>query len=102
MKTHLVRIVLILALTLVVMSVASAQDDGLANRLDGRVLPEAVAGLKLDEPLTMNVALDPSLHGATGEQEVIVRLTTGSIAEQGVRGNKARIAKQASSASRTG
>ena len=54
---------------------------GAQDRLE-RNLPEKVNHLKLASPLQANAQgiLDESLAGAEGEQQVIVRLRTGSVA----------------------
>ena len=66
--------------------IASAQDA--PDRFADRALPEAVSGLKLDSPVTVDgvsaSALDASLVGATGPQRVIVRLSMDSLADSGV------------------
>lgn len=90
----------LLCVVLLVLAVgaASAQDGPQWERAE-RALPAAVAELKLDQPLTREGfalgALDASLVGAEGEQQVIIRLVTPSVAEQNVRGNSAANAKRA-------
>jgi subtilisin family serine protease len=66
---------------------AGAQSDEPIERSD-RQLPEHVEELKLATPRTgESVSLDtlhPSLRGATGDQQVIVRLVGDSLAESGI------------------
>ncbi len=81
-------------LTLLALAVpATAQGDA-PDRAD-RALPDSVQDLRLDSPLTLDGSvafgvLDASLHGAEGEQNVIVRLKGNSLAAAGVAGDSAQ------------
>jgi len=92
---------ILLAAVLMFTNVASviAQEGGLPDRADGRELPASVEALKLDSPLQLDGVsvsfLDSSLIGAQGDQRVIIRLRTASVAEQKAHGNAARNAKKA-------
>ena len=61
---------------------ASAQED----RLQGRELPASIAGLKLEQPLTItgiNPVVDRNRATATGRQQIIVRLKGAPVARGG-------------------
>ena len=98
MKRKLLYVVLALALTLSLSAAAFAQDGGTRDRFDAREAPSSLDGLKLDAPIELANAslngLDASLIGATGDQKVIIRLKTASVAEQKVRGKSAQRAKK--------
>lgn len=61
---------------------ASAQED----RLEGRELPAAIEGLKLEQPLTItgiNPLLGRNVAAAEGRQQIIVRLKGAPVARGG-------------------
>ena len=97
MKRKLFNGLLVLALALSLSSATLAQENGPADRLDGRELPAGIEGLKLDTPLELSSvsmnALDASLFGSEGDQSVIVRLRSASVGEQKVHGKSARRSK---------
>ena len=78
-------------------SVASAQDQLRADRLAVRAIPASVQSLKLAQAATMSsvdlAALRASM-AARGDNRVIIRLTSPSVAEQKVRGKSAQKAKK--------
>jgi len=80
-------------------SVASAQDQSRAERLADRAMPAAVQNLKLATPLQMSgvdaASLQRSALFADGANQVLIRLTSPSVAEQKVRGKSAQKAKKA-------
>jgi minor extracellular serine protease Vpr len=98
MKRIVINLLLVLVLILVVGSSAAAEDDGPPDRTDGRELPTAIENLKLDKPIQIDGALansmSSSLVGAQGDQSVIIRLRTASVAEQKVSGKSAQHAKK--------
>jgi minor extracellular serine protease Vpr len=77
--------------TALVFASASAGGSPAPERSTKRDLPESLASLKLEAPLTMSglgrAYLDPSLHGVEGDSKVIIRLVNPSVAEQGLAGN---------------
>jgi subtilisin family serine protease len=100
MKRKFLTIVLVVFMALTLVSAVAAQ-DGVPNRperLDTETLPAAIADMKLDAPLYLDGAatlgLDPLLLGAEGDQSVIIRLTTPSVAEKGFKGKAAQAHKK--------
>ena len=79
------RFLILLASLVMLLAVAaptSAQET--PDRFSDRTAPDSVTDLMLDTPIQTSVAenaLDPSLWTATGPQQVIVRLSTPSLAE---------------------
>jgi subtilisin family serine protease len=87
-------IVMILAMLLAFAPAAFAQEATPPSRLDGREVPASVTDLKLDSPLVeSNVStsrLDPSLRGAQGPTQVVVRLSSKSVSERNIYGRSAQ------------
>ena len=78
-------------------SVASAQDQLRADRLAVRAIPASIQSLKLAQAATMSGADLAALRAsmaASGDNKVIIRLTSPSVAEQKVRGKSAQKAKK--------
>lgn len=78
-------------------SVASAQDQLRAERLAARAMPTSVQSLKLSAPVHMNAANFAGFKSAMvapGDNGVIIRLNSPSVAEQKVRGKSAKKAKK--------
>ena len=93
------RIVLSLALSVVftTSSVASDQNQFLTDRSANRGLPDSFSSLRLASPLQGNGANRASLRAAMalpGENAVIIRLVSPSVAEQKIRGKSASKAKK--------
>jgi minor extracellular serine protease Vpr len=95
MKQRVVAFLLIVMLLAV--GAASAQDGARPER-EERALPAGLAELRLDQPVSVDDfslgAIDASLVGTEGEERVIIRLATPSVAEQKVRGKSAENAKR--------
>ncbi len=66
------------AVTLMLAAAVPASAQGTAERGD-RELPDSIAGLRLDAPVTAKI--DSDLLRASGPQRVIVRLVDGAVAE---------------------
>ncbi|MDX1614537.1 MAG: S8 family serine peptidase [Candidatus Promineifilaceae bacterium] len=94
MRGGFLKVILILVLALTVISVASAQEGGPADRIDGRSLPAHLQGLQLDQPLQIDgVSIDdikPAVTAVEGRTQVIVHLDSPSVIQQNARSNRAR------------
>lgn len=99
MKTRPVKLIVIVALSLLMVGTALAQEGSRPDRATPQDVPAALGEMKLDQPLqlesaTLTNGLHPSLTNAVGEQEVIVSLRTPAVARQKVEGKKAEEAKK--------
>lgn len=99
MKTRPVKLIVIVALSLLMVGTALAQEGSRPDRAATHDVPAALGEMKLDQPLqlegaTLTNGLHPSLTNAVGEQEVIVSLRTPAVAKQKVEGKKAEEAKK--------
>ena len=78
-------------------SVASAQDQLRAERLEARAMPASLQSLKLDTPQSMaGISVSDvrsAAFGVTDFSQVIIRLKNPSVAKQGVSGKAAEKAK---------
>ena len=94
MKKRFIFVTLFVLISIMAMSVASGQD-----RSADRRLPDSVAGALLAEPIALEgvsvAQLDPGLNDAVGPQDVLIRLTKPSVAEQNLQGKKAQSAARA-------
>lgn len=94
-RLKFVTLVLVGALLLAVTTLAQA-DTSIPR--GERPLPDSLGFNRLDTPATAEATnlsvLSPALWGVEGEEEVIIRLTTGSIAERGLVENAASRAKR--------
>ena len=84
---------------LTVSSVASAQDQARADRLSAQALPASIQSLKLDSPVSMG-GVDPASLARSplfvdGDNKVLIRLASPSVAKQKARGKSAQKARQA-------
>lgn len=90
MRGRIVTSTLTIVLSLLVITGVLAQEGSLPDRFQGRALPDKIAGLKLDVPLSVSWAdpavLQPSLAQATGNQQVIIRLVNPPVAQQNLQG----------------
>jgi subtilisin family serine protease len=71
-------------LLLIVTTIAAAAPAGAASRADGRRLPDRVAAQRLGVPQgagSSPITSPSRMRNATGTQQVVVRLRTGSVAE---------------------
>jgi minor extracellular serine protease Vpr len=98
MKLPIRVVAFLLVVVLLAAGAASAQDGARPER-EERALPAGLAELRLDRPVSVDgfslATIDASLVDAEGDQQVIIRLTTPSVAEQKVRGRSAENAKRA-------
>ena len=93
---------LLLATVASVSLIVSTQGGAQPDRLENRTLPSSLSSLRLDTPLELaglhqNV-LHASLHDASGEQQVIIRLSAESSSEAFRRGADTAQARQAAKA----
>ena len=84
---------------LTVSSVASAQDQARADRLSAQALPASIQSLKLDSPVSMG-GVDPASLARSplfvdGDNKVLIRLASPSVAKQKARGKSSQKARQA-------
>lgn len=99
MKKGPIKLIVIVALTLLMVGAALAQEGSLPDRATVHNATAGLETLRLDQPLQVEGAapaagLHPSLADAEGEQEVIVSLKTPAVARQKVEGDKAEEAKK--------
>lgn len=88
-SSKLIKVGLVATLFLLVGMVSLAQAGSLGDRPD-RPIPDTLAGLQLDVPVTVDAGadqlkIDRDLMGAGGSQRVIVRLSEASVAEAAAR-----------------
>ncbi len=92
----------LLAVMLILTNITSviAQDNipERPDRLNESDVPAYVTDMKLDSPIYLDGAssegLDPLLYGAQGDQTVIIRLVSPSVAETGFKGKSAQAHKK--------
>ena len=105
MKRKLLYAVMALALTISNVSAVFAQEGG-PDRQTGRELPAKVEELRLETPVELSGlsvnALDSSLVGAVGANQVIIRLSADSGAAAFEKGQDEAKAKQAAKAQQDG
>jgi minor extracellular serine protease Vpr len=92
------RVVAFLLIVMLLAGGAASAQDGARPEREERALPAGLAELRLDQPVSVDDfslgAIDASLVGTEGEERVIIRLATPSVAEQKVRGKSAENAKR--------